>query len=335
MLYGRPPPALALIYFASVAAGVRWDCANVRVDGKEWDLTALGGPRSVFDVAEHPPTTKNTTFTIDLCGPLKGSECPAGTHVCGLETTIYKDGHHDLTGTIPIAGNYESYPGFELDPAVARLKSQDPATEGLSVELHGGQYPFDSANGRRQKAVIQLMCDRTRTGLEGVASEVGGRDQDDEQKTSRNATVASRSAEARGEAEAGPNDDAGQDKSGSDEALPSLQFISYGPVEEMDVLRLNWRTKYACEDYKDDTSPSSGSGAWGFFSWLIIIGFLATAAYLIFGSWLNYNRYGARGWDLLPHGDTLRDVPYILKDWARAVVSTFRDGGSRGGYSAV
>lgn len=63
--------------------------------------------------------------------------------------------------------------------------------------------------------------------------------------------------------------------------------------------------------------------------------FLATAAYLIFGSWLNYNRYGARGWDLLPHGDTIRDIPYILKDCARRVKDTVQGPGSRGGYSAV
>ena len=63
--------------------------------------------------------------------------------------------------------------------------------------------------------------------------------------------------------------------------------------------------------------------------------FLGTASYLIFGSWLNYNRYGARGWDLLPHGDTIRDVPYLLKDWGRRVVDTVQGGGARGGYSAV
>lgn len=28
--------------------------------------------------------------------------------------------------------------------------------------------------------------------------------------------------------------------------------------------------------------------------------FLAVAAYLIFGSWLNYNKYGARGYVQLP-----------------------------------
>lgn len=64
-------------------------------------------------------------------------------------------------------------------------------------------------------------------------------------------------------------------------------------------------------------------------------GFLSIATYLIFGSWLNYNRYGARGWDLLPHGDTIRDVPYLVKDWSRRVFNTVQDSGSRGGYSAV
>jgi hypothetical protein len=63
--------------------------------------------------------------------------------------------------------------------------------------------------------------------------------------------------------------------------------------------------------------------------------FLAVASYLIFGSWLNYNRYGARGWDLLPHGDAIRDIPYIMKDFGRRVVTTVQGGGSRGGYSAV
>lgn len=63
--------------------------------------------------------------------------------------------------------------------------------------------------------------------------------------------------------------------------------------------------------------------------------FLGVAAYLIFGSWLNYNRYGARGWDLVPHGDTIRDLPYLMKDWGRSIVGTVQGHGTRGGYSAV
>lgn len=63
--------------------------------------------------------------------------------------------------------------------------------------------------------------------------------------------------------------------------------------------------------------------------------FLGVAAYLIFGSWLNYSQYGARGWDLLPHGDTLRDIPYAVKEYIRSVIGAIQGNGSRGGYSAV
>lgn len=69
--------------------------------------------------------------------------------------------------------------------------------------------------------------------------------------------------------------------------------------------------------------------------------FLSISAYLIFGAWLNYTRHGARGWDLLPHGDAVRDVPYLLKDWARRVFGGRSvglgggEGGIRGGYAAV
>jgi hypothetical protein len=64
-------------------------------------------------------------------------------------------------------------------------------------------------------------------------------------------------------------------------------------------------------------------------------GFLAVASYLIFGSWINYTRYGARGWDLLPHGDMIRDLPYLMKDLIRRILNTLQSTGSRGGYSAV
>ena len=63
--------------------------------------------------------------------------------------------------------------------------------------------------------------------------------------------------------------------------------------------------------------------------------FMVIAAYLIFGSWLNYTRYGARGWDLVPHGDTIRDVPYLMKDLLRSVRNSVQGSGTRGGYSAV
>lgn len=68
---------------------------------------------------------------------------------------------------------------------------------------------------------------------------------------------------------------------------------------------------------------------------------LVVASYFIFGAWLNYSRYGgtagaaANGWDALPHADTLRDIPYILREWWGRLVDAWHGNGLRGGYSAV
>ncbi|KAK6352957.1 hypothetical protein TWF696_004949 [Orbilia brochopaga] len=104
----------------------------------------------------------------------------------------------------------------------------------------------------------------------------------------------------------------------------ALKVVGY----DRSTLRLEWKTKHACENALKDT-PSGSKGSWGFFTWFIVIVFLAVAAYLIFGSWLNYNKYGARGWDLLPHSDTLRDLPYLIKDFLRRAVNTFQGSGGR------
>lgn len=221
--------------------------------------------------------------------------------------------HVEVENVIPVAGNFDSSTGKSLDPKVTRLKEQDVNADGLQIEFNGGYY-----NKRKQRAVIQLQCDKERTGNE----ERRKRKRDDKEEEEEPSTS-------------------------------SLTFVSYGPVEgkeQMDVVRFNWRTKYACEDYAD--SDEAKKTGWGLFTWFILMynlplplvdvhtdrcdsAFLGIAAYLIFGSWLNYNRYGARGWDLLPHGDTIRDIPYLFKDFSRKVVETVSGGGSRGGYSAV
>lgn len=238
--------------------------------------------------------------------------------------------HWQLENVIPVAGSV-SGPGSSTEPKITRLKATDSDKEGLQIELNGGSY-----GGKKQKAVILFTCDKERTGNEGT-------------KITDDSTKKLRSRDDK-------DDD--KKKSGDEVDNPnSLTFVSYGTVEgkeATDVLRLNWRTKYACEDFEgdddDDDKGAAKKSSWGFFTWLILLlvyileiwillicpsGFLGTAAYLIFGSWLNYNRYGARGWDLLPHGDTIRDIPYLFKDWSRKVVDTVSGGGSRGGYSAV
>ncbi|KIX07325.1 uncharacterized protein Z518_01978 [Rhinocladiella mackenziei CBS 650.93] len=290
-----------------LAAAVSIDCQHIRVDGKKFDLSKLAGRHSlsVHDTSR-PPAEYNTTWTLDLCAPLKkiqgikdSDQCPQGTRVCGVVQSWNPADdpdkkHVEVENVIPVAGNFDSSTGKSLDPKVSRLKMQDASADGLQIELNGGYY-----NKMKQRAVIQLQCDRDRTGNEMKRK----RDGDDSEEK--------------------PN-------------APSLTFVSYGQVEgkeQMKVLRLNWRTKYACEDYAN--SDEAKKGGWGFFTWFVLIAFLGIAAYLIFGSWLNYNRYGARGWDLLPHGDTIRDIPYLVKDVSRKVVDTVSGGGPRGGYSAV
>ena len=70
----------------ALVAGNLLDCKDVVVDGTRYNFDALGGPRSVHYIQDQPPSILNTTFTIDLCYPLKPvkgvdkkDQCPQGT----------------------------------------------------------------------------------------------------------------------------------------------------------------------------------------------------------------------------------------------------------------
>ena len=226
-----------------------------------------------------------------------------------------------MSKVIPIAGEYTSTNGRSLDPKYTRLKdsaSNSDDKEGVLVELHGGKYP-DRKSGTPQKAIIEFLCAPKLTGKEGFEDQ---------------ATLGADPAYY-GDMETRDDGDDLPDLPDLDKGK-NLEFRSYKPEgdEGTMVLRLRWKTKFACEGAADKPS-GDGSGGWGFFTWFIIVLFLLAATYIIFGSWLNYNRYGARGWDLIPHGDTIRDIPYIVKDWGSNVADRFKGGDSRGGYSAV
>lgn len=271
---------------------------------------------------EDAPSWRNVTYTVDICAPLRRSgkvdkkeECPHGTRVCAIEHVIDKEDPtiDKITKAYPIAGELKGEKGKDLDAKWERLKTGDDGREGVRVEMRGGfKTDKDGENKKYQKAVIKFICDKTRDGTEyNWIPE----DKYDGGKEKREAE----------EEETDPEED---------DKKPSLTYKGYNTDDDVDVLRLEWRTRYACEDYKSE-KDAERRAHWGFFTWFIIIAFLSTATYLIFGSWLNYNRYGARGWDLLPHGDAIRDIPYLMKDWIRRVVNTAQGGGSRGGYAAV
>lgn len=117
----------------------------------------------------------------------------------------------------------------------------------------GGKYPFeDKKNFTSQKAIVELVCDPSRTGLEG--DEQDKRPTDDERRKR--------------------DDPPEKDDGGDAEAPkgPSLKFVSY-ETTDVGTLRLEWRTKHACErdTGNDGGSGGSKSGSWGFFTWFLIM----------------------------------------------------------------
>ncbi|KAI4227280.1 MAG: hypothetical protein LQ349_006738 [Xanthoria aureola] len=330
------PVTIPLLLLPSLTYAMSFDCSSIRADKQSFDISPLGNPISVMTSEDHSPspTMTNTTFTMDICKPLKKAQgipieedCTNGSMICAIRRLINTfENSTSFEDAIPIAGQFPLHGGTSLDPDITRLKTSSSASdrekEGFRLALHGPKYP--EKNGQKQKAVIEFLC----------------LDKAEEKK----AAVVKK----RGPSIAPRNDDGDEeDHSATGEVADdghggTLQYLDYSTVGDSKVLSLEWRTKYACEDAAkrgdgDDNNDKGGgsSGHWGFFTWFIIIIFLGTAAYLIFGSWLNYNRYSARGWDLVPHSETIRDVPYIFKDWMRRVVNTLQGGGSRGGYSAV
>ncbi|KAF9883180.1 hypothetical protein FE257_003900 [Aspergillus nanangensis] len=337
----RIPSSLLLSsLLPSIVAASGFDCEKIRVDGINYNLGPLGGVHEVYHVDETEEYVTNTTYVLNICNILKsaanrdGLKCGTSKNICGFQYKNYRDRPEKDGVAFPIAGLDPMGHGSK-DPEVTRLKQMDPDREGLLVKLAGGEFYNQDRKKKEARAMIEFQCDPDRSGLEGLVNdkeEEGTNDEDGSENERRRVRVREEDGEdgdGSSEDGDGSSPDEGQDRT------RSLTFKSFGSADDDSyVLKLDWRTRYACDHYKDDKDDAS-SNHWGFFTWVILILFLSIAAYLVFGSWLNYNRYGARGWDLLPHGDTIRDVPYLFQDWLRRVINTFQGAGSRGGYSAV
>lgn len=115
------------------------------------------------------------------------------------------------------------------------------------MTLKGGKYPLKKTGDQApkdQQAIVELICDKERTGLEG--------EMDPEDKY-ESETVSAKADDA------------------DTPAGPSLTFVSYpGTNDKIDTLQLNWKTKYACEDTKDETDAEQKS-SWGFFTWFFFM----------------------------------------------------------------
>lgn len=184
--------------------------------------------------------------------------------VCGITKTWDPESDPNaenpvITDVIGVAGEIMSH-GGHLDPKLTRLKTSDKDIEGVDMELHGGIF-----NDEKQKAVISFICDREWTGNEGYEEDkrraLGRRDDDDDNNGDSD-------SDGDGDGQKDPSDRYKQD------SKSALQFVSYQGEDEgknrMHVLRLTWKTKYACEslDRGDDGAKTAG---WGFFTWFILM----------------------------------------------------------------
>lgn len=136
---------------------------------------------------------------------------------------------------------------------------------------------------REQRTVIEMLCDKSRTGLEGEweSKEKGkgddkdkekdkGKDNeknapDDDAETERLRSLLGRKADG-----TAGIDDLGYPEKQLKKADTALLWEGYGHSQDdkVDILRLTWHTKYACEN---GSSPSSSDNSWGFFTWIVIM----------------------------------------------------------------
>lgn len=181
-----------------------------------------------------------------------------------------------VSKVVAVAGNLENVGGSQFEYEATRLKTSDSHSdaqkEGLRLVFKGGKHPLSGPvkQRREQQAVIEFVCDRNKTGLEGEW------ESEDRYVRQRSLPVAAR--------DDGEDKDDGDDgsESGIEHQLlkddSALIWEGYDLNEEKDVevLRMTWSTKYACEsrDEGDDGDDDGGSGSnqsWGFFTWLIIM----------------------------------------------------------------
>jgi autophagy-related protein 27 len=280
-----------LLLLPSLTHAISLDCANIVADKIKFDLSPLGGVHEISDFQDFDDFSVNTTYVLNICNTLKGAATREGVKcgtsrngipffpsvlmsrymmadvrwiVCGFAQTLYSDGRSDPLKSLPIAGYENALGGGSKDVEINLLKSIDPDTEGVRVKISGGTIPEPELKKKYPaSAIIDFQCDPNRTGLEGLKN-----DDDLDQATDSKL----RRREDSDEGKDG-------DKEGEDKPAPktsSLTFQSFNLVDDKEgfVLRLDWKTKYACEDYKRENPGSgggSGGGHWGFFTWLIIM----------------------------------------------------------------
>ncbi|CAN6672144.1 autophagy-related protein 27 [Trichomonascus vanleenenianus] len=301
MRMGNRGRILAAGLLAGSSVSAVFTC-EVNLDGAQYDLRGLKGNHMVTVSRDTPPSTTNTTWYVNPCGKidLENSKCPQGSQVCGIQTVYLPDNDKGvITEIIPVAGDFG-------DRSSGVSTSKRDKGDGVRVDLTDGVW----GKNEHLKASIEFVCDKDKGvgNLEFVQWDG---------QTAAFKWVSSAACKLTSRDDDKPKD--GDDKPKDDK-----------PKED----------KPKEDKPKDDKKPEEGkepqdeSASWGFFTWSFILFVLAVAFYVIGSAWVNYNRYGLSGVDMLPHSSTVRELPYLLRDLVNKIIGTFA-GSSRGGYSAV
>ena len=155
-----------------------------------------------------------------------------------------------------------------MDPKWTRLKTSashaDSKKEGLRLEMHGGRFENED-----QGAIIEFLCpkspDRARRSRDLVSSE---REKDDDKADEDDGGDGDDDGDD-DEEEDGEGDHSGEEVDDGKEG--QIKYVDWGIVGGAKVLRLQWTTKYACENAVEHAPDGSSSKHWGFFTWFIVM----------------------------------------------------------------
>lgn len=206
--------------------------------------------------------------------------------VCAIKHLIDprkdKKDSDSIEAVVPIAGNLAEHGGKAFDFTATRLKSSDSVSdskkEGVRIVMKGGVY-----EGREQKAVVEMVCDKEKTGTEGEWESEDRYDPEGEKEKEKERRDDGQKGEEKKEEEGGDKDK-DKDNGGAEDEVgwterqlkkegAALVWEGYTRLADgnVDTLQLTWYTKYACENSVPDDKPDDPSRHWGFFTWMIIL----------------------------------------------------------------
>lgn len=178
---------------------------------------------------------------------------------------------YEVSDVISIAGELQNHGGGPLDAEVTRLKTSDSNADskkqGVRIKLNGGKHELTSG-GRRQQAIVEMVCDPNKDGTEGEWTPEDDKYEQGPIEGEEDGAPATRQRGVKRQDGDGDGDGATEEHQLLKDNA-ALIFDSYGPSGDVDILRLTWHTKLACEG--EAGNGGSNNEHWGFFTWVFIL----------------------------------------------------------------